>query len=170
MSISSFDSFSEQLQKLPLQNPPKGLLLDVQSTIQRRKAFKQKATQCGVVLSLFVATLWVVVDQQSNFKSDTSVAENEVHEAGNLTEEENEQLFANNLATLHQPPPLTLTAIVMRITDIDQEIKQLSESDTEHRQELLDELLDTHSTLKESYRTIRLHQLATAYQKDAYLN
>ena len=80
MSINSFENFSEQLQQLPLQNPPKGLLLDVQNTIQRRKTFKRKLIQCSVVLSLFVATLWVVVDQQSKIPPPTNVAVNEGNE------------------------------------------------------------------------------------------
>ena len=166
MSISSFDNFSEQLQKLPLQNPPKGLLLDIQSTIQRRKTFKRKATQCSVVLSLFVATLWIVVDQQSTFRSAQDVAVNEVNEIREAVAEENELLLASNLAARQQSSSSTSTAIFMRITDIDQEIERLPESDTARRRELL----DTRSTLKSSYHSIRLQQQANAYQKVAYFN
>ena len=166
MSISSFENFSEQLQKLPLQNPPKGLLLDVQSTVQRRKAFKQKAMQCSVVLSLFVATLWIVVDQQSSSQPDSNVAENEVIEESEFAENENELPFANQLASLNQPSILTTTAIVMRITDIDQEIERLPQNATASRQELE----RTRSTLMDNYRSIRLQQQARPFQKVAYFN
>lgn len=166
MSISSFDNFSEQLQKLPLQNPPKGLLLDVQTTIQRRKAIKQKVMQCSVVFSLFVATLWIVIDQQSSLQLDTNVAESEVNDEVESAEYENELYFVNRLANLSRPSSLTPTAIVMRITDIDQEIERLPQSATAKRQELL----STRSTLSENYRSIRLQQQASAYQKVAHFN
>lgn len=177
MSISSFENFSEQLQKLPLQNPPKGLLLDVQSTVQRRKAFKQKAMQCSVVLSLFVATLWIVVDQQSSSQPDSNVAENEVIEESEFSENEvveenefaeneNELPFANQLASLNQPSILTPTAIVMRITDINKEVERLPQSATARRQEL-DRI---RFTLMDNYRSIRLQQQARPFQKVAYFN
>lgn len=166
MSISSFENFSEQLQQLPLQNPPKGLLLDVQSTIQRRKTFKQKLTQCSVVLSLFVATLWVVVDQQSNLRSAPNVADEEVIQDRQVVTEKNELMLATNRSPRQQSSSLTPTAIVMRITDIDHEIERLPQSDTARRQDLL----NTRSTLKENYRSIRLQQQANAHQKVAYFN
>ena len=166
MSISSFENFSEQLQQLPLQNPPKGLLLDVQSTIQRRKTLKRKVMQCSVVLSLFVATLWVVVDQQSKFEPGTDVALSGGGEDREPTAVENESVLPTNLDLGQQSSSVTPTAIVMRITDIDQEIERLPQSATARRKELL----ETRSTLKENYRSIRLQQQASSHQKVAYFN
>ena len=166
MSISSFENFSEQLQKLPLQNPPKGLLLDVQNTVQRRKAFKQKAMQCSVVLSLFVATLWIVVDQQSSSQLDMNVAETEVNEESELADNETELPVVNQLASLNRPSVLTLTAIGMRITDIDQEMESLPQAATVRREELD----RTRSILKENYLSIRLQQQTEAHQKVAYFH
>lgn len=167
MSISSFENFSEQLQKLPLQNPPKGLLLDVQSTVQRRKAFKQKAMQCSVVLSLFVATLWIVVDQQLKFQPTANVVMNEDEEEREVAATENESISPTVLGLLHRPPSVTQTSIVFRITDIDEKIEKLPLSDTARRQELL----QTRAALKENYRSIRLQQQqASSYQKVGYFN
>lgn len=166
MSISSFEHFSEQLQKLPLQNPPKGLLLDVQTTIQRRKAIKQKVMQCSVVFSLFVATLWIVVDQQSSSQLDMNVAETEVNEESEFADNESELPVVNQLASLNRPSVLTPTAIVMRITDIDREKKRLPQSATAR----LKELDRTRSILKENYLSIRLQQQTEAHQKVAYFH
>lgn len=166
MSISSFENFSEQLQKLPLQNPPKGLLLDVQSTIQRRKTIKRKLIQCSVVLSLFVATLWVVVDQQSKFQPTTNVALTEGIEESDAPETANQSEFPTDLGFAQQSSSITPTAIVWRITNIDQEIEKLPQSDTARR----NELLQTRKTLKENYLSIRLQQQENSYQKAAYYN
>ncbi|MCY3540691.1 MAG: hypothetical protein F4X56_06615 [Gammaproteobacteria bacterium] len=166
MSINSLENFSEQLQQLPLQNPPKGLLLDVQNTIQRRKAFKRKLTQCSVVLSLFAATLWVVVDQQSKIQSPDNVAVNEGVEENEVAVVEPRSILPTDLDFQQQPSALTPTAIVHRITNINQEIERLPMSDTARRQELL----KTKETLKENYLSIRLQQQKNAYQKVAHFN
>lgn len=166
MSINSFENFSEQLQQLPLQNPPKGLLLDVQNTIQRRKTFKRKLIQCSVVLSLFVATLWVVVDQQSKFPQPTNIAANEGVEENELAVVEPREPLPSDLDFQQQSPALTLTAIVHRITNIDQEIEKLPQSATARRQELL----KTQETLTENYLSIRRQQQKNSYQKVALFN
>ncbi|MYD46196.1 MAG: hypothetical protein F4W92_07580 [Gammaproteobacteria bacterium] len=166
MSINSFENFSEQLQKLPLQDPPKGLLLDVQNTIQRRKTFKQKLIQCSVVLSLFVATLWVVVDQQSKFPSPVNVAVNEGIEENEGAVAESRSTSPTDLDFRQWSSALTPTAIVHRITNIDQEIEKLPRSATARRQELL----KTRETLKENYLAIRLQQQKSAHQKVVHFN
>ena len=166
MSINSFENFSEQLQQLPLQNPPKGLLLDVQNTIQRRKTFKRKLIQCSVVLSLFVATLWVVVDQQSKFPQPTNVAANEGVEENELAVVEPRETLPSDLDFRQHSSALTPTAIVHRITNIDQEIEKLPQSATARRQELL----RTRETHMENYLAIRLQQQKNAYQKVAQFN
>ena len=166
MSINSFENFSEQLQQLPLQNPPKGLLLDVQNTIQRRKTFKRKLMQCSVVLSLFVATLWVVVDQQSKIQEPTNVVANEGNEENEIAARESISTLPTDLDFGQQLSALTPTAIVRRITNIDQEIKQLPQSTTARR----NELLQTRKTLIENYVSIRLQQQKNAYQKVAHFN
>ena len=166
MSIDSFENFSEQLQQLPLQNPPKGLLLDVQNTIQRRKTRKRRLLQCSVVLSLFVATLWVVVDQQSKFPPESAVVESEGVEESGETEAMSQSVLPTEFEFPQQPSSTTLAAIVFRITDIDQEIEKLPQSATARRQELL----ETHTTLRETYRSIRLQQQSIAHQRVAHSN
>jgi len=166
MSINSFENLSEQLQQLPLQNPPKGLLLDVQNTIQRRKTFKRKLIQCSVVLSLFVATLWVVVDQQSKIPPPTNIAANGGVEENELAVVEPRETLPSDLDFQQQSSALTLTAIVHRITNIDQEIEKLPQSATARRQELL----KTQETLTENYLAIRRQQQQNTYQKVALFN
>lgn len=166
MSINSFENFSEQLQQLPLQNPPKGLLLDVQNTIQRRKTVKRKLMQCSVVLSLFVATLWVVVDQQSKFQQPANVAANEGIEENEVAGVEPRPTLPTDLDFRQQASALTPTAIVHRITNIDQEIERLPQSATARRQELE----RTRETLRENYLSIRRQQQKNAYQKVAHFN
>lgn len=166
MSINSFENFSEQLQQLPLQNPPKGLLLDVQNTIQRRKTRKRRLLQCSVVLSLFVATLWVVVDQQSKFQPGSAVVENEGVEESGETEAMSQSVLPKEFGFTQQPSSITPTAIVFRITDIKQEIEKLPQSATARRQELL----ETRTTLQETYRSIRLQQQVSAHQRVAHSN
>ena len=166
MSINSFENFSEQLQQLPLQNPPKGLLLDVQNTIQRRKTIKRKLMQCSVVLSLFVATLWVVVDQQSKFQPPANVVANEGIEENEVAAAESRTLLPTDLDFRQQSSALTPTAIVHRITNIDQEIEKLPQSATARRQELW----QTRETLKENYLAIRLQQQKNSHKKVAQFN
>lgn len=166
MSINSFENLSEQLQQLPLQNPPKGLLLDVQNTIQRRKTFKRKLMQCSVVLSLFVATLWVVVDQQSKFQVPANVVVKEGDEENGVATREPTLPLPTDLDFRQQPSALTPTAIVHRITNIDQEIEKLPQSATARRQELE----QTRDTLRENYVSIRLQQQKIAHQKVMHFN
>lgn len=166
MSINSFENFSEQLQQLPLQNPPKGLLLDVQNTIQRRKTIKRKLMQCSVVLSLFVATLWVVVDQQSKFQQPANVVANEGIEENEVAAAESRTILPTDFDFRQQSSALTPTAIVHRITNIDQEIEKLPQSATARRQELW----QTRETLKENYLAIRLQQQKNSHKKVAQFN
>jgi len=178
MSINSFEEFSTQLGELPLHTPPVQLLVDVQQKIYQRRKRRQQLLQLGAVVTMFMFTIWIVVDQSTSLNPETMLADAPTIEP---QFEEEQMLFSRGRLIigptiepqleeeqttqgLVQEVPaeeMAASAIVLSVVAIDNQLDQLTNQDVAARQQLL----RTRDALKRDYVSVRNQDRINLFQK-----
>lgn len=158
MSINSFEEFSEQLGELPLHTPPVQLLVDAQQKIYRRRKRRQQLMQFGAVVTMFVFTIWIVVDQSTPSNPETMLADTTEFEP-----QFEEEQVDHGLVQEIPAEELAASAIVLSVVAIDNQLEQLTnqDQDTAARQQLL----RARDALKRDYVSVRNQDRISLFQK-----
>ncbi len=162
MSVDSMDTFSEQLQSLPLKTPPDGLFADVKKRIHKRRVIRQQAISFVVFTMVAAPTIWILVGQQSVHQDTMEVAlEVQIPSVENVQQPGTISMVDMNPL---EPvvPDLTPTEIIVWVAEIDQELSQLPDDPSNPR---VSDLEVTRDALKQSYLDIRTHQQQSLIQK-----
>lgn len=156
MSINSFEEFSTQLGELPLHTPPVQLLVDVQQKIYQRRKRRQQLLQLGAVVTMFMFTIWIVVDQSTSLNPETMLAD-----APTIETQFEEEQMTQGLVQEVPAEEMAASAIVLSVVAIDNQLDQLTNQDVAARQQLL----RTRDALKRDYVSVRNQDRINLFQK-----
>lgn len=156
MSINSFEEFSTQLGELPLHTPPVQLLVDVQQKIYQRRKRRQQLLQLGAVVTMFMFTIWIVVDQSTSLNPETMLAD-----APTIEPQFEEEQMTQGLVQEVPAEEMAASAIVLSVVAIDNQLDQLTNQDVAARQQLL----RTREALKRDYVSVRNQDRINLFQK-----
>jgi len=158
MSINSFEEFSTQLGELPLYTPPVQLLVDVQQKIYHRRKRRQQIMQLGAVVTMFVFTIWIVVDQSTPSNPETMLADTTEFEP-QFEEEQVEHGLVQEIPA----EELAASAIVLSVVAIDNQLEQLTNQDQDAAAR--QQLLRARDALKRDYVSVRNQDRISLFQK-----
>lgn len=156
MSINSFEEFSTQLGELPLHTPPVQLLVGVQQKIYQRRKRRQQLLQLGAVVTMFMFTIWIVVDQSTSLNPETMLAD-----APTIEPQYDEEQITQGLVQEVPAEEMAASAIVLSVVAIDNQLEQLTNQDVAARQQLL----RTRDALKRDYVSVRNQDRINLFQK-----
>ncbi|MCY3627376.1 MAG: hypothetical protein OXG88_07030 [Gammaproteobacteria bacterium] len=158
MSINSFEEFSTQLGELPLYTPPVQLLVDVQQKIYHRRKRRQQIMQLGAVVTMFMFTIWIVVDQSTPSNPETMLADTTEFEP-QFEEEQVEHGLVQEIPA----EELAASAIVLSVVAIDNQLEQLTNQDQDAAAR--QQLLRARDALKRDYVSVRNQDRISLFQK-----
>ncbi len=158
MSINSFEEFSMQLGELPLYTPPVQLLVDVQQKIYHRRKRRQQIMQLGAVVTMFMFTIWIVVDQSTPSNPETMLADTTEFEP-QFEEEQVEHGLVQEIPA----EELAASAIVLSVVAIDNQLEQLTNQDQDAAAR--QQLLRARDALKRDYVSVRNQDRISLFQK-----
>ncbi|MDE0094493.1 MAG: hypothetical protein OXO49_08350 [Gammaproteobacteria bacterium] len=158
MSINSFEEFSTQLGELPLYTPPVQLLVDVQQKIYHRRKRRQQIMQLGAVVTMFMFTIWIVVDQSTPSNPETMLADTTEFEL-QFEEEQVEHGIVQEIPA----EELAASAIVLSVVAIDNQLEQLTNQDQDAAAR--QQLLRARDALKRDYVSVRNQDRISLFQK-----
>ena len=158
MSINSFEEFSTQLGELPLYTPPVQLLVDVQQKIYHRRKRRQQIMQLGAVVTMFMFTIWIVVDQSTPSNLETMLADTTEFEP-QFEEEQVEYGLVQEVPA----EELAASAIVLSVVAIDNQLEQLTNQDQDAAAR--QQLLRARDALKRDYVSVRNQDRISLFQK-----
>ncbi|MXX95879.1 MAG: hypothetical protein F4039_02415 [Gammaproteobacteria bacterium] len=158
MSINSFEEFSTQLGELPLYTPPVQLLVDVQQKIYHRRKRRQQLMQLGAVVTMFMFTIWIVVDQSTPSNPETMLADTTEFEP-QFEEEQVEHGLVQEIPA----EELAASAIVLSVVAIDNQLEQLTNQDKDAAAR--QQLLRARDALKRDYVSVRNQDRISLFQK-----
>ena len=158
MSINSFEEFSMQLGELPLYTPPVQLLVDVQQKIYHRRKRRQQIMQLGAVVTMFMFTIWIVVDQSTPSNPETMLADTTEFEP-QFEEEQVEYGLVQEVPA----EELAASAIVLSVVAIDNQLEQLTNQDQDAAAR--QQLLRARDALKRDYVSVRNQDRISLFQK-----
>jgi len=158
MSINSFEEFSTQLGELPLYTPPVQLLVDVQQKIYHRRKRRQQIMQLGAVVTMFMFTIWIVVDQSTPSNPETMLADTTEFE-----HQFEEEQVEHGLVQEIPAEELAASAIVLSVVAIDNQLEQLTNQDQDAAAR--QQLLRARDALKRDYVSVRNQDRISLFQK-----